>query len=184
MVEGPWIRWTEVSALTRPGPAIEIVDLQRKKDPWIETYHGADFVLTLAPSRPYEGFIRDRDTGRGVPGVSIESYQLADNPISNYRRVKARSDRDGHFRLEGMPIGAGNEVVLMPPEDEPYIASHQKLRSEPGLSPIAVDSVLKRGVWARGNGHETNQGLDVAPMKPGESRDLGDVKIEAPGRAN
>jgi len=150
LVEGPSIRWTEVSALTRHGPAIEIVDLQRKKDPWIDTYQGADFALTLAPSRPYEGFVRDRDTGRGVPGVSIESFRLSDYPVSNDRRVKARSDRDGHFRLEGMPIGTGNEVVLMPPEDEPYMASHQKLRSEPGLSPIAVDFILKRGVWARG----------------------------------
>jgi hypothetical protein len=138
------------------------VDLQRKKDPWIETYQGADFALTLAPSRPYEGFVRDRDTGRGVPEVSIESFRLADNALSNYRLVKARTDQNGHFRLEGMPIGAGNEVVLMPPEDETYLASHQKLRSEPGLSPIAVDFVLKRGVWARGK--VTNKS-DGKPMR-------------------
>jgi beta-lactamase regulating signal transducer with metallopeptidase domain len=150
MVEGATIRWTEVSALTRPGPAIRIVDLKRKNDPWVETYQGAEFQLTLAPSRPYEGFVRDRDTGRGVSGVSIESFRLADNPIANYRRVKATTDDNGHFRLEGMPIGVGNEVVLMPPEDEPYLASHQKLRFESGLGPIAVDFVLKRGVWARG----------------------------------
>ena len=161
MIEGSAIRWTEVHALTRPGPAIEIVDLQRPKDPWIETYQGADFALSLAPSRPYEGFIRDRDTGRGVPGVSIESYRLADNPMSNYRRVKALSDQNGHFRLEGMPIGAGNEVVLMPPEDEPYLASHQKLRSESGLSPTAVDFVLKRGVWAHGKVTNRSDGKPI-----------------------
>ncbi len=155
MVEGSSVRWTEVSALTRPGPAIKIVDLWRAKDPWIETYHGAEFTLTLPPSRPYVGFVRDRDTGRGVPGVSIESYRLADNPISNNRQVKARTDEDGHFRLEGMPIGAGNEVVLMPPEDEPYLASHQKLRIRTRAEPDRRG--LRPQAWCLGAGQGHQQ---------------------------
>ena len=77
-IEGPAIRWLTLSALTRPGPPIDIVDLYRKKDPWITRFYGANFDLTLAPSRPYEGVIRDRDSGAPIPGVMIESYRLAD----------------------------------------------------------------------------------------------------------
>jgi hypothetical protein len=181
MVEGSSIRWTEVSAFTRRGPAIDIVDLQRTKDPWIETYHGADLVLTLPPSRPYEGFVRDGDTGRGIPGVSIESFRLADNPLSNYRQVKSTTDQTGHFRLEGMPIGAGNEVVLMPPEDEPYLASHRKLRYEPGRSPIAEDFVLKRGVWARGKVTRKSDGKPVRVLLRYVAAADNPVVNEAPG---
>ena len=93
-IEGPAIRWQTLSALTRPGPPIDIVDLYRKKDPWIARFQGASFDLTLAPSRPYEGVIRDRESGAPIPGVVIESYRLADSNIINDTLVKTKSDND------------------------------------------------------------------------------------------
>ena len=145
------------SALTRPGPPIDIVDLYRKKDPWITRFYGANFDLTLAPSRPYEGVIRDRDSGAPIPGVLIESYRLADSKIGNYTLIKTRSDTHGRFRLVGMPLGTGNEVVLSPPEDQPYLLAQYKLPSAGEMKPIKIDLVLKRGIWLRrmhqGQGH-------------------------------
>ena len=150
LVQGPAKRIAEVPVLTRPGPAVAIVDLNRRKDPWIVTYHGVTFELALPPSRPYEGFVRDRDTGKGIAGVSVESYRFADDEISNNRVLRTRTDHTGHYRLEGMPMGQGNEIVLMPPDGAPYFASQRKLASPPGGGPIAVDFVLKRGVWGVG----------------------------------
>ncbi len=149
-IEGPAIRWQSLSALTRPGPPFDIVDLYRKKDPWITRFHGANFDLTLAPSRPYEGVIRDRDSGAPIPGVLIESYRLADSTTINYTLIKTKSAKDGRFRLLGMPLGAGNEVVLTPPEDQPYLLSQFKLPSASDMKPIHIDLVLKRGIWMRG----------------------------------
>jgi hypothetical protein len=149
-IEGPAIRWQTLSALTRPGPPIDIVDLYRKKDPWITRVQGASLDLTLAPSRAYEGVIRDRDSGAPIPGVLIESYQLADSTTVNNTLIKTKSDKDGHFRLLGMPLGAGNEVVLTPPDDQPYLLSQFKLPSASEMKPIQIDLVLKRGIWMRG----------------------------------
>ena len=74
----------------------------------------------MAPSRPYEGIVRDRESGSPIPGVAIESYKLADVNILNDTRIKTTTDKYGRFRLTGMPLGAGNEVELSPPEDQPY----------------------------------------------------------------
>jgi len=41
-----------------------------------------------------------------------------------------------------------------------------------------------RLVFENTDGNETNQGVDVILMKPGETRDLGDLKTELPGRVN
>jgi hypothetical protein len=47
------------------------VDLYRPKNPWIERHYGTPVVLALAPSGPYEGVVRDGDTGRPIPSVTI-----------------------------------------------------------------------------------------------------------------
>jgi hypothetical protein len=49
-----------------------------------------------------------------------------------------------------MPVGRGNIVVLIPPDDQPYMTSQFKLPSADGLQPIHYDFELKRGIWARG----------------------------------
>lgn len=126
--------------------------------PWIVTYHDVDFKLTIPPSRFYEGVVRDRDTGKGIPGVSLESYRFADYELGNDRVLRTRTDEDGHYRLEGMPIGEGNEIVLMPPDDAPYFASQRKLASPPGAGPLTVDFVLKREVWAEGKVTSKSEG--------------------------
>ena len=80
----------------------------------------------------------------------IESYRLADSTVINDTLIKTKSDKDGRFRLLGMPLGAGNEVVLTPPEDQPYLLSQFKLPSASEMKPIHIDLVLKRGIWMRG----------------------------------
>ena len=49
-----------------------------------------------------------------------------------------------------MPLGAGNEVVLSPPEDQPYLLAQYKLPSAGEMKPIKIDLVLKRGIWLQG----------------------------------
>ena len=94
--------------------------------------------------------IRDRDSGAPIPGVLIESFRLADSTVINDTLIKTKSDKDGRFRLVGMPLGAGNEVVLTPPEDQPYLLSQFKLPTASEMKPIHIDLVLKRGIWMRG----------------------------------
>jgi len=161
VIEGPSIRSLRISVLTRPGPPIDIVDLYRKKAPWIERFYGAPFELNLAPSRPYEGVVRDRDTGQPIAGVKIESFKLADSNILNSTLIKTTTDKDGRFRLTGMPLGVGNEVVLTPPDDQPYLNSQYKLPDSGGLKPIPIDLTLKRGIWLQGKISDKSTGKPV-----------------------
>jgi hypothetical protein len=149
-IEGPAIRSTKFSALTRVGSPVDIVDLYRPKDPWITRFYGASFDLTLPPSQPYEGIVRDRDSGKPIEGASIVSFRFADTKIGNSTLVKTVTDREGRFRLTGMPMGAGNEVDVNPPADQPYLPAHYKLPAAGSLNPVHVDFALKRGTWVRG----------------------------------
>ena len=85
------------------------------------TFHGAAPEMVAAPTRPIEGIVRDVDTGAAIAGAAIRSYKLADSEVSNTDIVHTNSDAQGRFRLVGMPPGAGNEVVIAPPIDQPYL---------------------------------------------------------------
>jgi hypothetical protein len=64
-------------------------------------------------------------------------------------------------------------------ENRVFTAANGTFRVE-GLIP----GQAYRLVFENASGSETNQGVELVPMKPGETRDLGDVKIEAPRGVN
>ncbi len=191
-IRGPTVRWTNIKVMTRSGPPADIVDLYRKKDPWVERHYGASFDLSLAPSRPYEGVVRDRDSGAPIAGVRIESYKLADSEVYNYTEIKTQSDREGRFRLTGMPVGAGNEIVLNSPEDQPYLLAQYKMPDPGGLAAVHVDMTMKRGVWFKGRVFDKNSGkaleasvrYSAAASNPhlGELHGLADVQFNGNDR--
>jgi beta-lactamase regulating signal transducer with metallopeptidase domain len=150
IVEGPTIRTLEASVMTRKGESVRVPMFGRRKDEWFKVYHAARLELTAPPSRPIEGIVRDRDTGAPIPGVTIRSDRLADLDLVNNQLIKTKTDASGRFRLTGMPLGKGNEVVIAPPEDQPYLASHRKLDELTAAGPLRVEFVLKRGVWVEG----------------------------------
>ncbi|MGP0063333.1 MAG: hypothetical protein ACLQGP_06980 [Isosphaeraceae bacterium] len=191
-VEGETIRTMEAAVLTRTDAPVKLPILNRRRDPWIKTYHPADkLVLSATPSRPIEGIVRDRDTGAPIAGVTIRSYRLADLALSNHALIRARTDTKGHFRLTGMPIGKGNEILLMPPADQPYLPSWQRLRELSASQPLHVELVLTRGVWAQGKITDKASGRPVpgsirygaAPDNPhlGEAPGLREVPTNGDG---
>ncbi len=52
--------------------------------------------------------------------------------------------------MTGMPLGKGNEVVIAPPDDQPYLPSRQSLDELTAAGPLHVEFALKRGVWVEG----------------------------------
>ncbi len=149
-VEGPTIRTMEVSVMTRAGEPVRASVFGSRKNDMVKIYHAARFELTAPPSRPVEGFVRDRDTGAPIAGAAIRSYRLADQDLGNYQIVGTRTDKDGRFRLTGLPLGKGNEVYIFPPEGEPYLPSLRKLDELTADGPLRAELVLKRGVWMSG----------------------------------
>jgi RNA polymerase sigma factor (sigma-70 family) len=146
-IDGPTIASHYVHILTRPGKAIEVTEYKG----WpVTTYYGASFRHAAPPTRPIVGVVLDKDTRKPLAGVTIESNQLANNPVPGNNMVKTTTDAEGRYRLTGMPKGEGNKVRLVPRDDQPYLSVHALVPNSPGFDPVKVDFELKRGVWIEG----------------------------------
>jgi RNA polymerase sigma factor (sigma-70 family) len=152
-ISGPAITTQELHVLTRPGRPIEVPETTFAADgrpASVTTYYPADFRQVTAPPRLITGVVRDRDTKKPLAGFTVQGYRMASNPLSGLNLVRTTTDAQGRYRLKGMPKGAGNQIVVVPPGDQPYVAVHADVPDGPGFEPVTVDVELKRGVWIEG----------------------------------
>jgi RNA polymerase sigma factor (sigma-70 family) len=155
-LEGPTIATRNLRVLTRPGEPLTVLREegapQYGRAPMYVAYYGANFRYPAAPTKPIAGVVRDRDTKKPLAGVTIQSHTMADSP--NYSPdenvVRTTTDKDGRYRLVGMPCGDGNRIVVVPGRIEPYLVCVSDVPSTPGLQPVTVDFELKRVVWIEG----------------------------------
>ena len=68
------------------------------------------------------GVVKDKDTGRPLAGVRISSTRTAEFPVTGMNGIDTTTDREGRYRLVGLPRGAAT------------ISS----RSRPGGNPISA----------------------------------------------
>jgi RNA polymerase sigma factor (sigma-70 family) len=146
--EGPTIATQQVRAMTRAA-------VTTRSAP-----QGAPVDLLVVPTRPVVGVVRDKDTGKPLAGVTVRSHDW--NGL-----VRTTTDKDGRYRLVGLPKGPGNKLIAAggygywaPANDLPYLAAIREVGDTPGLEPITIDVALKRGVWVKG------RILDKATGKP------------------
>jgi RNA polymerase sigma factor (sigma-70 family) len=156
-LDGPTIASQDVRILTRPGPPIEATEFEGKpeyNDPRrVTTYFGADFRHVAAPTRPIVGVVRDQDTKKPLAGFSVRSLRLANHPVHYWdgqEPVRTTTDSQGRFRLVGLPMGTGNKLRVLPPDDMSYLATNVEAPVSPGLDPVTINIELKRGVWVDG----------------------------------
>ena len=160
-IEGPTIVTSlDVHARTRPGPTYRLPAQQGKPEFGTLVFHGATFDHVAAPTRPIEGTVRDKATGKPLGGVSIRSNRFAGNVISGRDYVRATSGADGRYRLVGMPGGPGNAITANPGPGLPYFGAGAEAPAGTAPEPAVVDVVLERGVAIRG------KALDKATGKP------------------
>jgi RNA polymerase sigma factor (sigma-70 family) len=114
------------------------------------SYYGATSDIVAAPTKPIIGTIRDKDTGKPLAGVTIQSECMAGSGTLLQDFLHTTSDAEGLYRLVGMPKGKGNKIVAVVPEGQPYFRSEKGAADTLGLDPVRVDFALKRGVWIRG----------------------------------
>ena len=133
-VSGPGIEYKpEIPVVTRapggkPGPGV--------------------FVTVIAlPSKPIEGTVLARDTGKPLAGVEVGA-RLADGPMVVYHHV-AVTDARGRYRITGVPKGSSYEVRAKPARGQPYVSFTRRLGDTEALKPIKTDFRLRRGVALR-----------------------------------
>ncbi len=115
-----------------------------------EPLRGAEFTLTLRPTRAVVGTIRDAATGAPLAGVGVRSEYLEGSPYIN-DQIRAETDAKGHYELRGMPQTKGNVILIRPNDDQPYLMREfEVLPERTGFRPVTIDVELHRGVWIRG----------------------------------
>ena len=149
-VEGPTIRTMEASVMTRAGEPVRAGIFGRRKNDWVRVYHAARFELTAPPSRPIEGFVRDRDTGAPIAGAAIRSYRLADQDLGNYQIVGDPDRRGGPVPPDRHAAGQGERGLHLPARRPAVPAVAAEARELTADGPLRVEFVLKRGVWVEG----------------------------------
>jgi RNA polymerase sigma factor (sigma-70 family) len=152
--EAPNITSTPVQALTRNGKPIEYAaDWDRNMQEQPRQIYPAKIQLALHPSQPIEGVIVDKDSKRPLAGAMVTGTHPPETKFGfglSLVNVSTIADKDGRYRLTGLPKGAGNFVTAGPADGAPYLLCKKRVADAPGFSPIAVDFQLKRGVWITG----------------------------------
>jgi protocatechuate 3,4-dioxygenase beta subunit len=153
-LDGPGIASHHLRILTRAGKPIEVWESKGNPEygePRVTaTYYGADFRHAAAPSMPVVGVVRDRDTGKPLAGASVRSYKLGNHPLHGRELLAVTTDAAGRYRLDGLPQGPGNQILVLPPADQPYLPVHADVPPAVGRAAVTVDLALKRGVWIEG----------------------------------
>jgi RNA polymerase sigma factor (sigma-70 family) len=110
----------------------------------------AEVEVIAGPTKPVEGVIRGRDTGKPLDGVEVWAKlngwaRGEDDP----HILRAVTDDHGHYRLLGLPKAAAYELTVVPPVEQGYVLTVKQAPDTEGLKPIHLDFELTRGVIVR-----------------------------------
>jgi hypothetical protein len=99
-----------------------------------------------------------------LAGVTITPSKVT-NPfnVSNHHAglIRTTTDKDGRYRLVGLPKGEDNQLLAMT-DDLPYLPVSRTVVNTAGLGPVTVDFALKRGVWVKGRVTEKTTGKPLS----------------------
>jgi hypothetical protein len=158
-LHGPTIGIARVEVTTRPKPPAAPaaprapgppVNPAMPAAPRPPSVFGAKFNYTATDGRSVEGTIRDAATHKPLAGVTVQNLRLAGTGAVPPGVLACVTDEQGHYKLDGLPKGKENEILLLPADDQPYFMRQAKVEDEPGLKPVTLDLDLHRGVVVTG----------------------------------
>lgn len=152
-VEGQGLEYARLAVLDRPSqaPAKGGRPSSPTPDPLYGEItlplYGATFERVVGPSKPIQGFVRVKETGEPVAGVTVAGQ--AARKVWSVRMTT--TDARGHFRLDGLPKSESYRVDVRPVPGSPYLnGSTQTLSDTENLRPIEATFELPRGVVVQG----------------------------------
>jgi hypothetical protein len=107
---------------------------------------GKPVEVLAGPSKPIEGTVRAKDTGKPLAGVWVYGNELASCNNHQVRFIRAVTDDKGHYRLEGMPKARSYELTVYAASGQSYLDTARTVADSEGLKPIGADFALRRGV--------------------------------------
>src|SRR6185295_19463180 len=92
--------------------------------------------------------------------AAVEGFQSTRKSVTP--EVRTTTDKDGRYRLIGVPKGPGNRIRVRGPMNEPYLTVEFGAAENQGLVPVTVDVALQRGVWITGKVTDKATGKPVS----------------------
>jgi protocatechuate 3,4-dioxygenase beta subunit len=96
---------------------------------------GTKFEYQAVASRPVRGMVRDKDTGKPIPGATVSAGTA----------IGAVTDKEGRYELLGLAKGPEYGLMVTSAEGNLYFQRAVRVQDTPGLGPIAADVELVRG---------------------------------------
>jgi RNA polymerase sigma factor (sigma-70 family) len=101
----------------------------------------ATFDHAVAPARLIRGTARDIDTGKPVPGLTVNGVGGA---------ATATTDASGRYELPGYRKGPRYVIYARPADGSVYFPAMAEAADTAGLDPLTIDLKVKAGVPVRG----------------------------------
>ncbi len=146
-VRGAGLADTDIEVLTRAGLPGGLRVQSRAVYP-------PDLVLTVNPSKPIVGTVRDKKTGKPVAGIKVVC------PGGTWGWPSATTDAAGRYRIEG--AGKRKDYTLAAGGLPYFNSTKMDIADTAGLDPLAVDFDLERGVAVKGKVTDKATGRPVS----------------------
>ncbi len=151
LIEGDTIESITCWVLMRDGKKL---DLPKDFSKGGEPTYPAMFDHIAAPTKPIIGTVRDKNTGKPLPGIIVQAERQSGRWID-----KATTDQQGRYRIVGCPKQPEYTVAAA---GKPYfIRTKRKIADTPGFDPLIVDFELERGIEITGRVYNKKTGEPI-----------------------
>ena len=113
LVSGPTIATAQLYVMGRDGAEVRATPHQFRR-PGLVVYHARRFESSVAPGKPIEGIVRDKDSGQPIAGLKLEGMVFEEHSLVPAPGIEARTDAQGHYRLTGLPRAPAYRLFVEP----------------------------------------------------------------------
>ncbi len=149
-ISSPTIATTEVFVMNRDEAEVRITS-QAMGQSMPMIIHARRFEYSVAPTKPVEGVVRDKDTGRPIAGLALHAGVYDAQVLSPTLGIEATTDAQGRYRLTGLPKAPAYRLVVEQAEGKPYHKTSFRVPAgSPAFEPVTFEVALRRGILIRG----------------------------------
>jgi len=151
-LSGPGVSQDVLHVITRAGfdpaavnkAALGRIPVQLRLPGQPPQLYGPTITYVASAGRRIEGTVREAGSGKPVAGITIDCV------FGFGAGVYAVSDKDGHYKLEGVPKMKQYLLTARPPRGSSWLATGARRDDEEGVRPFRIDFTVARGIVVSG----------------------------------